>query len=127
MGIQWLHNTTAWEEFGVVWSIMILEGCVREHVYAWSRYNLSNKTSALSLNAFTHAMRCHNRYPPLSRKVSKLESLPSLGCLQNFLQPPHMDPRVVCELWMEAAAEHVALSNCNDVLLPGMVVLLVLL
>ena len=38
-----------------------------------------------------------------------------------------MYPRIVCQLRVETAAEHVALAHCNDVLLPSMVVLLGLL
>jgi len=59
--------------------------------------------------------------------ISKLEGLSPLRCPQNFLQPPHVYPRIVCQLRVETAAEHVALAHCDDVLLPSVVVLLVLL
>lgn len=59
--------------------------------------------------------------------VRQLEGLPALGRLQDLLQPPYVYARVFCQFRVETTAKDITLTYCDDVFLPHMVVLLILL
>lgn len=39
----------------------------------------------------------------------------SRTCIEHRTQPPDMDPRIVCQFWMEARSKDVSLSDSNNV------------